>query len=350
MAPQITEPLVELAVVDRPGVPAELYDRYWITEVAAPWPGMDGGSAYEAGQVGTTARILLPPMELALGADDGRVASVLLDRDSGGVTVGPGGATILVRDIRTGALLRKVASPALPLTDPHRALVFDSLLIWTAWSQEPSTDGGLWALDLDAPEAAPKPVLSGGGDLAALGKDASRGPLHISASGQTLISVVGGSEGSRTDVIDVSRWTISATLEGTAFSTGDESAIVRRATGVGLVDLETGKDIGSMPTGTIFAVFVADSEAYIAFAGDQRYIIAAIDLQSGEHRDVLVQSGGGVWYLSRDLSSGSNLVLLPETTIGSSFDAMGLVGRTTATILDPATGAVRQDAFTVGAP
>jgi hypothetical protein len=347
--PAITEPLVELAVVDRPGVPAELYDRYWVTEVG--WPGLDGVSAYEAGQVGTTARILLPPAELALGADDGRVASVLLDRDSGGVAVGPAGATFLVRDIRTGALLRKLESPAIPAFVPHGSLVVGPQLIWTGKEPGGGVAAGVWALNLDDPGSVPEVLIAEGADLKGYGDGALRAALKVSASGQTLGSLVVGPERGRTDVLDLASRTFRMTLDDIAHAVGDDTAVVRRPGGVALVDLETGKDIGALSTDTVYQALVADRVGYVDYARDLTHYISAIDPASGENRDLLVQSGGREWlYLSRDLSSGSSLTLLAAHTIGSAFDAMGLAGRATATLLDPATGGLRQDVFTVGAP
>jgi hypothetical protein len=83
-----TGPIVEQRIVDRSGVPAALYDTYWTVE--RTWQ-----TAGQAGQIGTTARIVLPPEEELVGADDGRVASYVAEPDTTYPIVGPDGMAII---------------------------------------------------------------------------------------------------------------------------------------------------------------------------------------------------------------------------------------------------------------
>lgn len=163
--PVRTEVEINPNVVDRAGVPADLYDTYWWTD--------DG----DAGQYGTTAQIGLPAGERILTVVDGRVVSVRTARDKDDV--------LMVREFSTGSVIREIPS-AMHWTD---AVLVGRRLFWagvTNDSPDPNAalDGGVWSTDItgaEAPIAIVAPGKALGGALCGRGMD-------VSPSGATLVA------------------------------------------------------------------------------------------------------------------------------------------------------------------
>lgn len=326
---------VESNVVDRPGVPAELYDKYW-----SLWG--------QAGQVGTTALLIKPPNEGMLGADAGRVASFVWDLVTDEPLVGPNGVTITVRDLWTGATLRTFDSSILPTY----AVAAGSLVFWTGWAlpREPINpmDGGVWVVDLGDPASTPRAVIPPS-DLGAIyGPHAERSPLRLTDHGRAVRATVGGDRARATEVIDVASLTLRATLANeVAFEVADGVALIYRPNRLALLDLATGREIGpGVKEDLVQFTFAGDGEFFASFGRDGDVVIAAIDLETGEARDILVRSTNDL-SLSRELSTPDLLVLLHDDD--PTYDAEGRV-QIPVSVLDPATGDLRLDAFTIGNP
>ena len=162
--PLRTEVQINDVVVDRPGVPASLYDRYWWT-----WDG-DGG------QIGTTAQIGLPAGELIETIDSGVVIAVRLAGDHRWAE-----HDIVVRDFGSGAVIRKISTNLRSLD----VVLVGSRLFWTgvlAGDPEQVIDGGVWTTDVRK-DAKPVAIVEPGrvfpGALCGMG-------LNVSPSGRTL--------------------------------------------------------------------------------------------------------------------------------------------------------------------
>ena len=193
-------PSPEPSIVDRPGVPAALYDKYW-------------SKSGQVGQIGTTASFKLPSNERFLGADEGRIASVIYDADAHVPVVGPNGVTIIVRELQTGKTVRSFDTPVY-VTE---ALVAGSQLFWIGRSLadegSPRIDAGVWALDLADPASAPRAVV-GPSDLSkTYGNLASRGLLRLTDRGRAVTTEIAGDTALVTEIIDVSSLTARGTIE-----------------------------------------------------------------------------------------------------------------------------------------
>lgn len=326
---------VEPNVVDRPGVPAVLYDKYW-----SLWG--------QAGQLGTTALLIKPPNEAMLGADAGRVASYVFDEETEEPLVGPDGVTIIVRDLRTGVTLRTFDSSILPTY----GLATGSLLFWTGWSlpRDPiePTDGGVWVVDLAEPGSAPRAIIPPSDLAATYGSHADRGRLRLTDGGRTIITIVGGDSGKATQIIDVTGVTPPAELDGeSAFEISQGRALVIRESGYRLLELTTGQPVGpAFENDLAYWSVVGDGEVFASFARGRDLVIAAIDLDSGLTRDILVRSDRDL-RLSPELSVSDLLAMLPDDD--PVYDAQGRV-QIPVSLLDPATGNLQRDAFMIGKP
>jgi hypothetical protein len=325
---------VEPNIVDRPGVPAALYDKYWVA-----WG--------QAGHVGTTALLIKPPDEGTLGADAGWVATLLLDEE-GEPLVGPNGATIILRDLRTGATLRTFDSSILP----SYGLAAGSLLFWTGYGipRDPiePLDGGVWVLDVGDPASVPRAVIPPSDLSAVYGPHADRGRLWLTDRGRTITTVVGGDTATATQIIDVSGAAPPTTLDGeSAFDISQERALVVRSGRYQLLDLGTGQPVGAaLENDLAYWSVVGDGEMFASFARGSELVISAIDLESGRSRDLFIRSDRDL-RLSPELSTPYVLVLLPDDD--PTYDSQGRV-QIPVSLLDPATGNFETNAFTIGIP
>lgn len=339
---------VEPVVVDRPGVPAAVSGKYWI--------------AYgQAGQVGTTARIVLPSNEAILGVDDGRVATMLYDHDAHQPIVGPDGLTIVVREFLSGATVRTFNTPV----HVTESVMAGSLLFWigqvAASGGLKASDAGVWAINLADPASTPQAII-GPADLSATyGTRATRGLLRVTDRGRAITTEIESDTVLVTDVIEVASLSLRATIDadrqyafavvgGLAFvivpheyTSQDRPGVIR------LIDIASGRQIGPETTADLLkGSVVGDREMFVQIGRGADSFILGIDLGSGESRDIRVVRGGREIYdLSSQLSAPNLLVLVPVT--GPEVDERGLV-LLPITLLDPATGVLNADAFTIGAP
>jgi hypothetical protein len=318
----------EPSVVDRPGVPAALYDRYW-------------AAFGQAGQVGTTAWMDPPPGEGILGVDAGRVATIPVD-DEGEPIVGADGTIIVVRDIRTGATLRIVETAS----TPYYAVIVGSLLFWS-----PRFDASVWVVDLADPASTPRAIVPSSDLTELYGPNADRAPLQISDGGRAVISLVGGDTARATQVIDVATQSLRVTLEGEAADEiAGHVALVYRPDGIALLDTATGHEIGPGIEGFLKASVVGDGEVLVQVGQNDTgaSIVAALDLETGEVRQLRVRIyATETLDLVTMVSAPSVLGLLP--VVGPTYDARGRI-QLPVTLLDPASGQTVVDAFTIGSP
>jgi hypothetical protein len=136
---------VNSRIVDRAGVPADLYDTYWWTEYG------------DAGQVGTTAQIGLPAGEQILAVASGMVVSARRSSDDYFAR-----ADLLVRDIRSGELVEEIATT---VGDPVAALI-GNRLFWagvdpSSDGEDHVVDGGVLTMPLDR-GSSPVAIVPGG--------------------------------------------------------------------------------------------------------------------------------------------------------------------------------------------
>jgi hypothetical protein len=322
----------------RPGVPQELAAGDWLAEVADPSPSADGGSVWEAGSMGTTARLILPPGEVGLAVGGGFLATT----ESSST-----GSLIRVREITTGVVQRSIQSDQ---RVAHAALV-GQLLFWSGWVDAGhASDAGVRLLDLADTASLPQTIVDGGMDLRPFGPEAGRGPFHASSTGNTIVSSVGAGGTTRVDVIDVAARTRVGTLANEiVLAITDDAAFVLRPSGIARVDFRSGATAWEKSTGRVFAVLASSDQALVAFDRGDAYVISAI-ADDGTMRDLKTQSGlarGHVRYLAAALSTPASLVLLPDLSLGASLSAHQTA---TALVLDPATGQMSPDSFQIGAP
>jgi hypothetical protein len=130
--PRRTTVEINPTVVERPGVPPELHDRYW-------WDAFG-----DAGQLGTTAQIGLPENEQIIEVVDGRVVASRHRPNKGDA--------LIVRDFLTGSVIRSISTD-MPYPD---AVLVGNELFWAgadlAVDSPPSRDLGVWASDVSTDE------------------------------------------------------------------------------------------------------------------------------------------------------------------------------------------------------
>lgn len=335
-------PWAEPNVVDRPGVPAQLYNKYW-------------HALGEAGQVGTTARIVIPRTEEILAADAGLVASYAVVRDdalgTSEIVVGPDGVIIIVRDIRTGAVLHMVQTSVAVRSGVMRG----TLLFWTGDTLSVDgaggSDAGIWAVDTADPASTPRAIVEPSDLKAEYGPNATRSRLRLGDRGQAVLSTIVGDAARATQVIDVASLSLRTTIPGeTAFDIADQTALVRRAEGVVLLDISSGQTVGPVLKATeVYRAFATTEEIFVQYGpGDgQGVYITGLAIETGDSRQILHQPRGvRTTDLSVDLSALDLFVLLDDDwDYGSDGGAYVQV-----TLLDPMTGELQPDAFSVGNP
>lgn len=332
--------IVERDIVDRPGVPASLYDKYWA-----------GGG--QVGQVGTTARLVLPKDEGFLATDAGRVASYIVDPETSRPTIGPDGAKIIVREIRTGVTLRTFDAPV----QIAYGLMAGTLLFWTGRTLPgslESTDAGVWVIDLGVVDSSPKAVIPPSDLAEQYGADAVRGPTRLTDNGRTIVTLVQSPTRRGTDIIDVENLTLRQTLldmyalevlDGVALVIpihGDEGDTASR---MQVIDLASGVAVGpGVPTDEVAWAYAANNEFYVQHSvGAAGYQIVALDIRSGSSRELASKV---TLDLSHGLSAPGSLVLTPPA-----WD-VGIDGKVhqPITIIDPVTGHIEAEGFEIGNP
>ena len=331
--------------MDRPGVPSELYDRYWI-------------ALGSVGQLGTTARIDLGRSEAVLGADAGLVASYAVVHDdvvgSTDAIVGSDGVTIIVREVRTGDIRRKFVTRVLPA---HGVMV-GARLFWWGWGAALKTDppdldrGAIWAIDLADAGSQPRKVVPALSEQ--FGQGWARSPLYVSDGGRVVMSSAAPSmqTAAATQVIDVATMSLRMTIhDEIAYELVGNIALVRRSEDrVGLLDLTTGRKVG--PPLDVFIVqgtFAGTREMYVQHGrvDGTGVDISAIPLDSGKSRTLLHQGSGVITsFLNSELSTADILVLFERDPDfggdGSPYVPISL--------LNPQTGDLQPEAFVIGTP
>jgi len=289
-----TEVEVNGNVIDRPGVPDDFHDTYWWTSFG------------QAGQVGTTAWIGLPDGERIITAGSGLVVSAVIEFE------GDMGALLLIRDIRTGALVREIETQLLL----PAAVIVDGRLYWAAGLRgvgpsEPdvgnAVDGGVWTVQLEGDEP-PKAIVEPGTDLGSvLG---GRAPFSVSPTGLTIASNVGGSHRAfATDIIDTASATrrtrlsdeIVRELDDNIAIAWDEPPTDAPRGWVRAVEIDSGERLWRFPTldqRDGFRISVNSIQAIESgFLGQFRReqdnkaetTIAIFDPRDGTRRQILVQ-------------------------------------------------------------
>lgn len=346
---------VNAAVVeDRAGVPPDLWHLGWYALDYEPPQG---------GQLGTTARLLLPGPEIPLAAALGLVASV----ENGEVFARERRSTIRVRDVNTGDLVT-IFETALFVEGGAFA---EDQFFWygtdVGFEAAPNDavvypGGGLWAVPV-APNAEPEMVLAPEPEIAtsiAPFGSGRRAPFAASISGATLASpvyLVGGEVG-RTDIVDVATLTLRTTVPGFVIAVNDHSAITLVNDGpdaaLRMFDLVTGEVAWEGgPTAaevTVLAAVAADDTVVVQYLRDLRLVISRLELGSGSETVLLTQDlsdrHARPLFMASALSSGEHVVLLEDIGVGPSLFTGE--GRAPVALLEVDTGEVTPNAFWIG--
>ena len=339
--------VVEPNIVDRPGVPSSLLQLYWVE-----WG--------QLGELGTTARLEMPLDEQILGVDDGLVASMKFDPDTQTPVSGEDGIAIVARDVRTGRTVKEFYSPVY-ITE---SLVVGSQLFWIGRLPPmgaDSVDAGVWVVDLTDPTAAPRAIVQPSELSTTYGPRATRGLLRVTDRGRAISTQIESAATLVTEVIDVEHLSVRVTIDADrmyAFQIAQGRALVflpheysgqGQPEGIRLMDIRSGAQIGTTVEADLLkGSIIGSQELYVQIGrGVDSYIIA-IDLESGEARDIRVVRGGmETLDLSSRLSSEEVLALVPVT--GATLDATGRV-HLPVTLLTPTTGELLPEAFAIGAP
>lgn len=348
---------VETSITELANVPPALANRAWIS---------GSGERWQAGELDSTARVLLPPDEVPIAASGSAVATVV----NGPLFADQRSTILRVRDMRTGAIIRELKSDLyIDIASFADAYLFFSGTAVNAsglGEAEIYPGGGLWAWDLSGPADAVlvvPPEATVRMSSAPFG-DGIRAPLRVSATGRTLASAVYLADGTtgRVDVIDVPALQVRATLPRYVYAVDDNSALMQAAADSGnkveLIDLGSGEalwastlsDDGSGPV-MILQAFSDGGQIVLQFERSPRLIVATIDSASGSMRELLVQDGADKTvvplYMEPGLSSATVIVMLARPGVAAALEAAD--GRARATVLDGATGQLTDDAFVIGA-
>lgn len=345
--PMRTTVEVNVPIVDRPGVPADLHDTYWWTEYG------------DAGQVGTTAQIGLPADERILTVASGLVVSARKSA-SGDFSR----ADLFVRDVRTGALVREIVST---VGDPVAAVI-GSRLFWAG--VDPSSngedrviDGGVWSMLLTG-ASEPEAIVPPGDNISTLGS-AGRSRFRVSPSEGTIASVVGGFSGRFTDIVDVGTLTLrTRLLDDAVFALTDEVALVSDhppadvgGGGVIAKDIDTGSVLWRFPTPMVGPPFGIDqveargSRFVVLFLreaqGLDELVIGTLQAQTGKLTERLVLRPGdqlrgsfALW----SISSSRFLALIRDGPESAILEARPI------SLLDLDSGTLEPDAFVLDTP
>ena len=349
-----TEIEINPNVVDRPGVPADLRDKYW-------W------QASDVGLLGTTAQLGLPSGETVIDAAGGLVVSWRARAD------GEQGTELVVRRFDTGSVLGEVHTLQVRVD----ARIVGRRLFWTGMRAGEgcpagaNVDGGVWAMDLTAGSAPVALVDPGRVVDCGFGGRA----LRLSPSGRTLAAAM-FAEPFWIDVIDVARlvrthrirdlvWPRAITddtfvqwdqqpTDGIGFGLGGLTAydLDDKAVRWAFPGADEVVQFGPGPTVALGSQFFIEYAWNLTPEQPQSSseidrVLATFDPPTGERRELLRQRDtpeeNDLATIQGELSSASHLTL----RLGD--DPIGIDGRSFA-ILDVATGAVTWDAFTIDPP
>jgi len=336
-----TSPVVAGQVSERPGVPADLRDRYWFTDFG------------EAGHVGSTAYVLLPDGERVLDVDHGQVVSTRIG-------VG-GGSTLILRDLATGAL-RWSLDTQLRITS---AVVIVDRLFWAGRpiGAEGPADAGVWTVGLPEP-LEPVQVLEPVGDMVASGF-VERGRFLVSPSERTVATVVGNMGNTQYHFIDAASLEIVASVEDRiVFGIGDREAFAASGgvppssfPGLVAIDIETGEEIWRRTfdeRAELAHVHVVADAVFVDFRLEGNQIVARLAIESGASEVLHTADLGALpftsgVYLAPEISGPEHLVLLTEFSPGDAINASS-TGQVAVDVLDVSTTQVEFGAFQIGRP
>lgn len=322
----------------RPGVPEDLYDRYWYTE----WG--------DLGSVGTTAVRSLPDEEVLLDVRNGWVVSA----DYQGAGLSP--SDIRVRTFEPFEISRTIQTDVWV----RRAVVVGDVLFWTgpiAGNGDEPRDGGIWAVDLST-QAAPVEVLPGGQDLSTFSEssNAERTPFTVSQSGETISSTVGGELGARTDFIDVNGLKVRGTLDDIVVGVTDEVAITYTGGSqkhLTAISIDSGNELWRYPTANdpdllLYTSSVTlDAELAFSYESSARQILVLVDLSSGHNREIgLTRVGGHQLQLIPSLSTPAHLAFATSPIFQDDLED----GSASISVLDLKTGELTENAFRIDLP
>lgn len=336
-----TSPVVGGPVSERPGVPADLRDRYWFTDFG------------EAGHVGTTAYVLLPEGERVLDVDHGQVVST-------SIGIG-GGSTLVLRDLVTGTLRWSFDSQ---LRITSAAVIADRLF----WAGRPigvdgPADGGVWTVGLPKPEE-PIQVLEPVGDMVAAGY-VERGRFLVSPSERTIATVVGNMGNTHYDFIDTASLEVFASVEDRiVFGITDREAFAASGgdppssfPGLVAIDIETGEPTWRRTfdeRAELAHVHVVANAVFVDFRLEEEQMVARLAIESGAIEVIHTANleaapfTSGV-YLAPEISGPEHLVLLTEFSAGDAINA-SRTGQVAVDVLDVSTNQVERGAFEIGRP
>lgn len=335
---------------ERAGVPDALKDHLWLTDVAAPlfWPDSDGDVVWMVGRLGTTASVVLPPGEFGLDAEGNRIASAL---------VRASGSTLLVRNARTGAIERSAETGVIV----RGGALLGDVLFWNGYAGDESVpaDGGIWSLDLGEPDSGPELAVEpfqGVDRFAESGFD--YGKWLTSPSGTLAIAWLGGGLNATHGVVfDADRRVVRLTFDDvTPRGVVEQGMVVTTAESLAFRQLDTGLSAWSVKRlewdgGRFYWPVAGLPEFIISFDRDpSTYVIARLSLADGSTTDILLQSHIDTpqeLTLAPSLSSEASLVLIAGEDL---VLALAETGRTWASLLDPQTGVLVRDAFSIGVP
>jgi hypothetical protein len=295
--------------------------------------------------LGTSAFIVLPPGERGLGAAAGRIVSYVR---------GDSSSTIFIRSFEDGSLLRTIETPMIV----RDGLVVGARLMWSGVLVDGGAllDAGTVGVDLATADAATVQIAEPLTDLKQFGEGGigDYGEWVVSSSGETAVTWLGGGSAVLGYVIDVRSFAVRATfVDAAPYAVTEDAVMLAASDKLSLRDISTGEPLWTIdsprygPTEYISKPILRDGEFVLGFDRDaDTYVIAAIDVAAGAMRDVVVQTragGGEVLYVSPALSAGDALVLLPDL-----YFTLGDSGEVSASVLNPDTGEIAKDAFTIG--
>ena len=341
--PLRTEVEVNSPIVDRPGVPSDLYDTYWWSDYG------------DAGKIGTTAQIGLPANEWILAMASNLVVSARKSTDDG-----YGRADLFVRDIRSGEVVKEIATT---VGDPVATLIGDRLF-WagvdpTSDGVDHVIDGGVWTMPL-APGSVPFAIVPAGEDITSLGS-AGRARFKQSPSGATLAATVGGFSGRFTDIIDVKTLKPRTRLDGDAgFALTDDVVLVPdhpptdyAEGGVIARDIDTGDVLWRFPRTPMKAPFgVINVEAlgprFVVWfqreaGGRDEFVIGTLKPETGELTERLVVGSG-------DPMAGFTVEWTISTSRLLALTRDSLVEGGPISLLDLDTGTLNPEVFVIDPP
>lgn len=305
-----------------PELPAGLENRSWVAGLG--WNG--DTTVYGAATLDGKASLLLPPSELGLTADDGRVVSMGSGES--------GGSVLRVRDIASGNTLLEISRPE----QVEIAVLRGDSLFFTGLLTPVPTDPGVYRADL------------AGGPLTTLIESGPWLPewdyswshagrtVELSPSGRTLASGLCAGERCRIDVIDLTSGDTRlgvVEVDGFLRDITDSVAIAGSQWEIAGYDLTTGAKLWSFAPGEIQDGYMTTDgrlvqgyNAWVPAGGDTytgpTYTVATINVISGDVRVLFEDPDQGLApRLWPEVSGDRFAVLGRDGRMGSFFDFFG---------------------------